>query len=362
MTNNSTTDTNQQQEKNGPHVIRVKHDNDNPYVMLNRQAMRDPNLSLEAVGLWARLLSNKDDWQIHVTQLMEANKCGRDKIYRILKELITNGYAYHAIERTKGKYQQGEWYVFESKKSPEEIQKMFPFTENPYTVKPNTENPTLRNTKSKKNIDKEEYVDSAPPSGDAQAPLSSLSDAKKKPKIPFRSACLVERLPDHPALEKFKKCFNKPLIGIDEQDHQSLVAQYGEKLVRDAYEFLADWKLSKAEADPKKLEGHTDFHRLKKWVFKEILANPQKLTGIGSHRKWAIEIDKKPIEAVEKRRYAWGTKSEKREEELLEYLKKVHKKEGRLLGKMSNEQVDKLEAEMLEYLEHVGVSDELATL
>lgn len=365
MNQDNTTSINQQQEKSIPHLLRVKHDTEHPYVMLNRQAMRDPNLSLEAVGLWARLLSNKDDWEIHVTQLMEVNKCGRDKMYRILRELITHGYAYHAVDRAKGKYQTGTWYVFESKKSPEEIQKMFPFTENPYTVKPNTVNPTLRNTKGKNSIDKEEYVDSAPPEGDANSPTSSLSDATKKrkppPKSPFRSVCLKERLPDHPAAEKFKNYFNKPLVGIDDRDHHELIGKYTEPVVLNAYQYLADWKLSKAETKPKVLDDHTDLHRLKKWAIKEVIENPQKVSGLSSHRKWAIGIDKTPIEPLEKRKYAWGTKGAERDKELMDFLNNVKKQPGRL-GKMLNEQVDALEKEYLQYIESKGNGDELGSL
>ena len=318
---------NQQQEINQKifsNIIRVKHDTENPYVMLNREAMRDPKLSLEAVGLWARLLSNKDNWQIHVTQLMEANNCGRDKMYRILKELITNGYAFHAVDRTGGKYTPGTWYVFESKKTEEDIKKMFPFTENPYTAKPNTANRTLRNTKNKKNIDKKEYVDNAPPEGDANESPSSLSDTGKKPlpKSPFRTVCLIERVPNHPSLEKFKKYFDRPLVGIDERDHQDLIAKHGEHIVLGAYAQLAEWKLSKAEVEPKAVTKHTDLQRLKKWVIKEVIANPESVSGLASKRKWAIGIDKAPVEEKAKRQYSACTKSEQREIELVLYLER----------------------------------------
>ena len=55
-------------------ILRVKHDKKNPYVMINREALWDKDLSLQAIGLWARLLSRPDDWKIYVSEL--AQSCG----------------------------------------------------------------------------------------------------------------------------------------------------------------------------------------------------------------------------------------------------------------------------------------------
>ena len=83
-------------------IVRVKHNRENPYVMINREALWDKNMSLEAVGLWTRLLSRPDDWKISAIELAKSNCCGIKKIYSLLQELIENGYASRSQEMPKG--------------------------------------------------------------------------------------------------------------------------------------------------------------------------------------------------------------------------------------------------------------------
>lgn len=115
------------------------------------------------------------------------------------------------------------------------------------------------------------------PSEDVAKSLPSfkLSDAKKSSKLPFSSSILIEKVPDNPSLEKFKKSFSIPLVGIDQKNHESLISQYGEDLVRKAYMYLAEWKLSKAEVEPKAITKHSDYYRITKWVMKEVMANSE---------------------------------------------------------------------------------------
>ena len=73
-------------------IIRIQHNRENPYIQLNKKDLWDPNLSLEAVGLLARISSKPDDWHINVKELVKSCGCGKEKIYRILDELIKHGY------------------------------------------------------------------------------------------------------------------------------------------------------------------------------------------------------------------------------------------------------------------------------
>jgi len=128
----------------------------------------------------------------------------------------------------------------------------------------------------KKEITKERLTkeDSAPPSGASPPPALSDPPKRKQPPAPkWSSADLKERLPSHAHAEEFNKTFNTHLVGISDKDHQALVAKHGEAVIAQAYDFLADWKLSKAETEPHVLKKHTDFHRLKKWALKEIIAS-----------------------------------------------------------------------------------------
>jgi len=109
-------------------IVRVKHDKENPYVVINRQALWDENLSLQAVGLWSRLLSRPDDWNVMTSELAKSCNLHIDTINKILKELIKNGYVHRVQNRKKdaqGKYPNrfGKWeyWIFEKKVSKEEI-------------------------------------------------------------------------------------------------------------------------------------------------------------------------------------------------------------------------------------------------
>lgn len=91
-------------------------------------------------------------------------------------------------------------------------------------------------------------IDSAP----------SKDDAKKKP---FSSSSS--------AIKKRKH------VSLTEDQHQKLVAKYGASQTEKSYDFLDDWKSSKAESDPKALNKHTDYYRITKWVMKELIENPR---------------------------------------------------------------------------------------
>lgn len=59
-----------------------------------RGVAQNPNLSYEALGMLTFLLSQPDDYVIEADKLTREG-CGRDKVYRILKELSEAGYIAH---------------------------------------------------------------------------------------------------------------------------------------------------------------------------------------------------------------------------------------------------------------------------
>lgn len=73
-----------------PTIIRTPHNRDNPYFMMTRAAAQDESLSWSARGLMAYLLSKPNHWRVLISDLQQ--KCGRDKVYSILNELIDAGY------------------------------------------------------------------------------------------------------------------------------------------------------------------------------------------------------------------------------------------------------------------------------
>lgn len=122
-------------------IIRIQHDKEKPYVMLNKASLQDPLLSWEAKGLWSYLLSLPDNWQVSVSHLSKLY-CGDNKrgggekaIYSIISELISNGYMYVDQKKEKGKFSKVDYTVFESKQPVQQGKKKKEKTEE----KPKTE-------------------------------------------------------------------------------------------------------------------------------------------------------------------------------------------------------------------------------
>lgn len=97
-------------------IIRVIHNRENPFVQLNKEALWDKNLSLKALGLWARCMSRPDNWKFSVKELVSKSKEGRRAIDGAIKELIEAGYALRLeyYEKSEdGKFNEGGFeYVF----------------------------------------------------------------------------------------------------------------------------------------------------------------------------------------------------------------------------------------------------------
>lgn len=129
------------------YIKRALHDRENPYLMVKRTTAQDKTLSYESRGVLVYLLSQREDWKVQPTELMIGG-CGRDKVYRILKELIDAKYIEHEKSfDAQHKIVWGDYIVHE-----------YPHAENPDTEnqevvlreKPFTENPDTENQHSNK--------------------------------------------------------------------------------------------------------------------------------------------------------------------------------------------------------------------
>ena len=92
-------------------IIRKSHEKSNSYVMINKKALEDENLSWGAKGLLAYLISRPDEWNISVSHLSSVftGKGGGEKaIHTLIKELISCGYcARNLLLKKKEEQQQG---------------------------------------------------------------------------------------------------------------------------------------------------------------------------------------------------------------------------------------------------------------
>lgn len=84
------------------------------YAVIPNAALQDKSLSYEATGLLAMMLSLPDDWEIHKSWLQEQKqKCGRDKLTRMMAELVEAGYVRKQVKQgDAGKFDGVDWLVF----------------------------------------------------------------------------------------------------------------------------------------------------------------------------------------------------------------------------------------------------------
>jgi len=262
-------------------IIRTIHNRENPYVQINKQALWDQELSLEAVGLWARLLSRPNDWKISVQELCNSCQIGKDKCHRILNELIKKGYAYRIQKRGKRSQQDSQYngyeiLVFEFKVTDEEIKEMFPQRDNPapeiaYTTK--TSYSSSEETKSKREEEKASPSGSLPPS------------------FPKR----------HKIKEERREVATRVWITPSQEEHLQKLAQGQEDLVRAWYERLSRFKISKGiEGGPK------DFNALCGWV-REAVAEDRATGRVfkASLNAISLEENEKLANKV-KKRHGWS--------------------------------------------------------
>lgn len=86
-------------------IYRKVKNSDNPYVMINRSAIQDDNLSWKAKGVLVYLLSLPDDWRIYESELCTHSPDGLTTLKTSIKELISAGYIVREQDRDEtGKF------------------------------------------------------------------------------------------------------------------------------------------------------------------------------------------------------------------------------------------------------------------
>ncbi|WP_215388434.1 nuclease [Staphylococcus aureus] len=62
------------------------------FTQISNDLLNDKTISLEAKGLLSIFLSNTDEWDLHMSEIIKRSKNGRDAHYTALKKLIKAGY------------------------------------------------------------------------------------------------------------------------------------------------------------------------------------------------------------------------------------------------------------------------------
>lgn len=95
---------------------------DSNYVIISNKTAQDNRLSFEARGVLAMLLSMPDDWSVNVSWIQKQSTAGRDKVNRIIKELIDCGYMRKDQPRNQqGKFTSQDYFVYPESETAEEL-------------------------------------------------------------------------------------------------------------------------------------------------------------------------------------------------------------------------------------------------
>ena len=126
-------------------IIRTYHDTNNPFAQISRAVLQNRDLSWEARGVLAYLLSKPADWEIHFWDLVNQGPGARDRMRRILTELQTAG---HVTRQHYNDPVTGKWvwitHIYENPADVERLQQASsPSTPFPATVKPATVKPAI---------------------------------------------------------------------------------------------------------------------------------------------------------------------------------------------------------------------------
>ena len=128
-------------------IIRGRRPQDNFYI-LDKKISEDARLSWEARGVLIFLLGKPDNWKVSVAHLISVGSAKRDKMYRIINELMEAGY----FTRTKGPKGHGCDYVISEVPLTENTEVEKPLTEKPLTEKPFPSKTTLVSTEYKQEL------------------------------------------------------------------------------------------------------------------------------------------------------------------------------------------------------------------
>lgn len=135
----------------------VRHKQTSSYTVIPNALARDFTLSAKARGILVTILSLPEDWDLHVTKLVEWSQEGKEAIYSGIEELITAGYIKRFQERDEMGRKRGMSYAVFDK----------PFSDYPHPGDPHTDNPPPT-----------KYQESQSTKGDKTAPSSKGEDCR----------------------------------------------------------------------------------------------------------------------------------------------------------------------------------------
>jgi hypothetical protein len=124
-------------------IFRTVKDKDNPFVMIDRRPIENPELSWKAKGILAYLLSRPDNWIVRLGDLVKRSTDKTHAIRGAIRELQKAGHVHRKeIRGENGQFLRYELEVYELPFAPD------PLIDFPQADNPQAENRTLNDTDS----------------------------------------------------------------------------------------------------------------------------------------------------------------------------------------------------------------------
>ena len=163
----------------------------------------DQKLSIEAKGTLGYLLSRPPNWRVRVVQLGKKLMIGRDRLYRIINELIEAGYLQRQQERAGGAFKKVDYYVRDnagvaSLSHPEKPYPAEPYPAEPYPVNQEALEKKEDSTKkeSYKIISSTKPIPQTPCPNAAVTPVVAKRLGNEKVRRPEHASIIQARLAD----------------------------------------------------------------------------------------------------------------------------------------------------------------------
>ncbi len=162
-------------------LVIIKRRRNASFTTLGNDPIDDERLSPDALGVLTYLLSKPDDWEVRPSQLRRRfSRVGRDKMQRILGELIDAGYMLRRKARNPltGAFERDKFLVFDEPQNADEVglERVEPAPEKAAVGYPAPANPSLAIYKDLPKTELEPKTDSEdiPPAPAIGTPLAEL--------------------------------------------------------------------------------------------------------------------------------------------------------------------------------------------
>ena len=90
-----------------------KRDKENPFLVINNHCFKNDRLSLKAKGFLCFIFSLPDDWSFSISGISVLVGESKKSVYKIIQELIDNGYCTKSQKKEAGKFCNIEYEFFE---------------------------------------------------------------------------------------------------------------------------------------------------------------------------------------------------------------------------------------------------------